>query len=327
PLSQEAHVSMDLDLAQTIIQFSHYVHLEQPDLIVVHGDRLESLACSIVGSFNHILSAHVEGGELSGTLDESIRHSISKLAHLHYVCHEGARDLLLQMGERAENIFVIGSSDIDVMLGKLPSLEEVNQHYYQLQKFKGEYAICIYHPVTSEILDLPKHIYEVLEGLKLAIEQTRPTSQNFVMIYPNNDLGSEIILNALQTLKDHAHFVSFPSMKFEYFLTLLKHAQFIVGNSSCGIREAGVYGVPCINIGTRQTNRSYAHHIINVEEEAHAIAAAIQKARNLKPHLVKSYHFGEGRSVQRFLQSLTPSLFDTPTQKYFAPMETLCQKS
>lgn len=318
---------MDLALAQTIVQFSHYVRSEQPDLIIIHGDRLESLACSIVGSFNHILSAHVEGGELSGTLDESIRHSISKLAHLHYVCHEGAKDLLLQMGERAENIFVIGSSDIDVMLGKLPHFEEVTQHYYQLQKFGGVYAIFIYHPVTSEILDLPKHIYEVLEGLKLAVEQARPALQNFVVIYPNNDLGSEIILNALQTLKTHPHFVSFPSMKFECFLTLLKHAQFIVGNSSCGIREAGVYGVPCINIGTRQTNRSDAQHIINVEEKSQAIAQAIQKARTLKSHLPRSHDFGKGKSVQRFLQSLTPSLFETPTQKYFTPLGALCQKS
>nr|CCF72445.1 UDP-N-acetylglucosamine 2-epimerase [Helicobacter bizzozeronii] len=305
--------SMDLALADTIAKFHDFIDHQRPDLIVFHGDRLETLACAIVGSFNSILSAHIEGGELSGTLDESIRHSVSKLAHLHFVCEERARQILLQMGERAENIFVIGSSDIDVMLGDLPSFSQVQARYSQIQAFKGQYAILIYHPVVSEIIDLPHTIYEILEGCKLATQK----GQNFVCIYPNNDLGSEAILNALATLKNDPHFVCFPSMKFEYFLTLLKNAQFIIGNSSAGIREAGVYGVPCLNLGSRQHKRSMASHITQVKEDRHAILEAILEVKN-KPRHKPGYHFGTGQSVAHFLNALSPTLFDTPTQKYFA---------
>ncbi|WP_104727846.1 UDP-N-acetylglucosamine 2-epimerase [Helicobacter felis] len=312
-LAKATPQEMDLALADTIKQFHHFVTLQRPDLIIFHGDRLETLACAIVGSFNSILSAHIEGGELSGTLDESIRHSVSKLAHLHFVCEERARQILLQMGERAENIFVIGSSDIDVMLGDLPSFPQVESRYSQIQAFKGEYAIFTYHSVISELIDLPHTIYEILEGCKLASQR----GQNFVCIYPNNDLGSETILNALETLKNIPNFVCFPSMKFEYFLTLLKNAQFIIGNSSAGIREAGVYGVPCLNLGSRQYKRAQASHIMQVREDRHAILEAILEVKN-KPRLEPAYHFGTGASVENFLNALTPALFDTPTQKYFA---------
>ncbi|WP_104748763.1 UDP-N-acetylglucosamine 2-epimerase [Helicobacter cetorum] len=306
----ENEIAMDLALANTIMQFSSFVAQEKPHLIIVHGDRIESLACAIVASFNNILCAHVEGGEISGTLDESIRHSISKLAHIHYVCNEKAQKNLVQMGEKSEHIFNIGSSDIDVMLGALPSFEETERYYYQIERFKKDYAILIYHSVVSEVENLSKHIFEVLEAIKAS-------KKNFVMIYPNNDLGSNIILKALETLKGHKNFVSFPSMRFEYFLTLLKNAEFIIGNSSCGIREAGVYGVPCINCGTRQNNRSQANHIINVKEDKDEILCAIDKAKDLKSVLEKSSHFGKGDSVKRFLKSLNLELFNTPTQKGF----------
>ncbi|WQT02414.1 UDP-N-acetylglucosamine 2-epimerase (hydrolyzing) [Helicobacter pylori] len=306
----ENEISMDLALANTIMQFSSFIVQEKPDLIIVHGDRLESLACAIVASFNNILCAHVEGGEVSGTLDESIRHSVSKLAHIHYVCNQQAEQNLIQMGEKMECIFNIGSSDIDAMLGDLPSFEEVERYYYQIKRFKKDYAILIYHPVVSEIIELPRHIFEVLEGVRASLK-------NFVVIYPNNDLGSNIILKALEGLKGDRHFISFPSMRFEYFLTLLKNAAFIIGNSSCGIREAGVYGVPCINCGTRQHNRSDADHIINIKEDKDEIVIAIKKAHRLKSVLKKSSHFGQGDSVKRFLASLTSELFDTPTQKSF----------
>ncbi len=307
----EDEIAMDLALATTITQFSSFMVQEKPSLIVVHGDRTESLACAIVASFNNILCAHVEGGEVSGTIDESIRHSVSKLAHIHYVCNVDAKLNLIQLGEKKERIFNIGSSDIDVMLGNLPSLEEVLEYYYQIKRFKNNYAILIYHPVVSEVPSLPKHIFEVLEAIKMS-------GKNFITIYPNNDLGSNIILKALETLSDNKErFVSFPSMRFEYFLTLLKNAEFIIGNSSCGIREAGVYGVPCVNLGTRQNNRSQASHIINARENKDEILCAIDKALKLKNTLKKNSHFGEGNSVKQFLASLNLELFDTPTQKSF----------
>ena len=120
------NVTMDVALAENVIQFSEYVKKIKPDLILVHGDRLEALAGAIVGAFNNIYVAHIEGGEISGTIDESIRHAISKLSHFHFVSNRKAKERLIQMGENWNNIYVTGSPDIDIMLSdSLPMLEDV----------------------------------------------------------------------------------------------------------------------------------------------------------------------------------------------------------
>src|SRR5205085_11819583 len=118
--------TMDLTLAKTIEGLSFYVKDCNPDMIVIHGDRVEALAGAIVGSLNNILVAHIEGGEVSGTIDELIRHAVSKLSHAHFVANDEARERLLQMGERDDSVFIIGSPDMDAMSSEtLPSFEEV----------------------------------------------------------------------------------------------------------------------------------------------------------------------------------------------------------
>ncbi|WP_088322772.1 UDP-N-acetylglucosamine 2-epimerase [Polaribacter tangerinus] len=122
--------TMDLTLAKTIEGFSSYVSTLKPDLIVIHGDRVEALAGAIVGSLNNILVAHIEGGEVSGTIDELIRHSVSKMSHLHFVSNESAKNRILQLGELDSSVAVIGSPDVDIMFSDaLPSLEEVKNYY------------------------------------------------------------------------------------------------------------------------------------------------------------------------------------------------------
>ena len=114
---------MDQSLGKTIIGFSDYIKQIKPDMIIIHGDRIEALAGAIVGSLNNILVGHIEGGEISGTIDELLRHSISKLSHIHFVSNEGAKKRLIQMGEISKNIFVTGSPDLDIMLSDdLPNL-------------------------------------------------------------------------------------------------------------------------------------------------------------------------------------------------------------
>ena len=130
--NQKIGDSMDVILAKTIIGFGNFVKKIKPDLIVIHGDRVETLASAIVGSLNNFKTAHIEGGEVSGTIDEILRHSISKLSHIHFVTNRTARDRLTQMGEIKENIFIIGSPDIDIIRSnKLPSLEESKKKYDQ----------------------------------------------------------------------------------------------------------------------------------------------------------------------------------------------------
>jgi UDP-N-acetylglucosamine 2-epimerase (hydrolysing) len=297
---------MDLVLANTIQGFGHYVREFPPDLIVIHGDRVEAMAGAIVGTLNNILVAHVEGGELSGTIDELIRHSISKLSHLHFVANEEARTRLRQMGESQDFVFVIGSPDIDVMLSEgLPSLEEARQHYGL--NF-AKYSIFLYHPVTTEPALLRRNIACITAAL-------RASGRQFLVIYPNNDSGSEVILEHILPLKEDSSFCVLPSLRFEYFLTFLKHADAIVGNSSAGIREAPVYGVPTINLGTRQLNRSRHSSIVNVPEDADALLRALA---DIAPRVPPSLHFGAGNSAVQFLARISrPDFWQTPKQKQF----------
>jgi len=140
--------TMDLTLAKTIEGLSSYVQEEKPDLIVVHGDRGEALAGAIVGALNNIIVAHIEGGEVSGTIDELIRHAVTKMSHVHFVSNDRAQNRLVQMGELADNIFMIGSPDVDIMFSdSLPSLEEVKE-YYEIPYER--YAMLMFHPVTTE---------------------------------------------------------------------------------------------------------------------------------------------------------------------------------
>jgi UDP-N-acetylglucosamine 2-epimerase (hydrolysing) len=300
--------TMDLTLAKSIEGISAMVKKIEPDMIVVHGDRVETLAGAIVGSLNNILVAHIEGGELSGTVDELIRHSVSKLSHIHFVANVEAKKRLIQMGELASSIYVIGSPDIDIMFSdNLPDLSTVKQYYeVKFQKF----AIAMFHPVTTEV----KHIKEYTDNF---ISALRNSNKNYVLIYPNNDLGSDEIILKIKSLKNNDQFRIIPSLRFEYFLSLLKNADFIIGNSSAGVREAPYYEVPSINIGSRQNNRSSNSKIINCGYTETEILQAISKIDTVSFHSENSY-FGNGKSSEKFLQTLrSKKVWETEHQKQF----------
>ena len=302
---------MDLALANTIQGLGHYVREFPTDLIVVHGDRIEALAGAIVGALQNVLVAHIEGGEVSGTVDELLRHSISKLSHLHFVANQEARDRLVQMGEQPDTVFVIGSPDIDVMLStSLPSLDEVKAHY---EIAFDDYYIFMYHPVTTELAGLEERAHSMWEALLAS-------NRNFVVIHPNNDSGSEILRREMSQQSGNPRFRCLPSMRFESFLTLLKHSQAIIGNSSAGIREAPVYGVPTINVGTRQLNRFTYASILSVPDDPTAILNAL---RNTPGRFAPSSYFGDGKSAERFMDSLRKdALWRTLKQKQFRDLSS-----
>lgn len=286
--------TMDLTLAKTIEGLSAYVKVSTPDLIILHGDRVEALAGAIVGSLNNILVAHIEGGEVSGTIDELIRHATSKMSHVHFVSNTEAKNRLIQMGELEESIFTIGSPDIDMMFSdNLPDLETV-KNYYEI--YFDQYAIVMFHPVTTEI----NYMKEYAKNFVSAILND---THNYVVIFPNNDLGNYFILEEYKKLRLNSRFRVFPSVRFEYFLTLLKNAQFIIGNSSAGIREAPYYGIPIINIGTRQQNRAVNADIINVDYSEESIVNSLKIIDSHQIQKVES-DFGKGNSTELFFSVL-----------------------
>jgi len=310
--NQKNNDSMDLVLSKTIVGFKRTVTKIRPDLIVIHGDRIETLACAIVGSLNNYRTAHIEGGEVSGTVDEILRHSISKLAHVHFVTNKRAKKRLIQMGEFKNNIFVIGSPDIDIINSKnLPLQKDVSKRYNI--KFEN-YGIGILHPLTTKIENLRSETLSFLNAIK-------KSKKNFVLIYPNNDHGSNIILKEYKKIK--SKFIRIlPSMRFEYYLVLLKNSKLILGNSSSGIMEAPYYGIPTINIGDRQKNRSKLKTIEHCRFNEKKILSLINKMfLKTRRHKLKS-EFGKGKSFEIFYKILrSKNIWEIDTQKHFQDMK------
>ncbi len=283
------------DLGNVICDLTGYVQKINPDMIVVHGDRIDALAGAVVGALNNIKVAHIEGGEVSGTIDESIRHAISKFAHVHLVSNDEAKKRLIQLGEDEKYIYIIGSPDIDLMLSdKLPSLESAKERYdIPFEK----YGIVMYHPVTTEFEHLNENIKNTVDALEKINKQC-------IVIYPNNDLGYELILSEYKRLEKNDNFRLFPSLRFEYFLTLLKNADFMLGNSSAGIREAAIYGIPAIDLGNRQSGRyniQASRNIQHCDEKRDLIIEAISK---IDEHRIFSKLFGDGKSTEHFYDML-----------------------
>jgi UDP-N-acetylglucosamine 2-epimerase (hydrolysing) len=281
--NQNLNDSMDIILSKTIKGFSKFIEKEKPDLVVVHGDRVEPLGCAIVCTLNNILLAHVEGGEVSGTVDEMLRHSISKLSHLHFVSNAQAKKRLIQMGE--------------------------DKKRYDIS-FKN-YGLIIFHPVTTDIKNLN---YQV----RILSKAVKKTNKQYVVIYPNNDLGANIILSNFKKYFNNKNFKILPSMRFEYFLTLLNNAKVIIGNSSAAIREAPFFGIPSINLGSRQYKRSKQLSIINMDFNEKEIFNKLNYFFSSTKKFKKSREFGDGKSSKRFVQIiLNKKFYNTKKQKHF----------
>jgi UDP-N-acetylglucosamine 2-epimerase (hydrolysing) len=305
--NQDGNESQDLILANTVIGFSKFVQKHQPDLVIVHGDRIEALACAIVCATNYIRCAHIEGGEISGTIDEILRHCNTKLASFHFVSSEKAAERVARLGEPKDKIYVIGSPELDFHLRSSGvQIGEVCAHYSI--PFK-DFGICTFHPVTSEQDTMAKQARSFFEALNIS-------GRSFVVILPNNDPGAEIIFSEIEQLpKDR--FRVLPSMRFAHFSELMKNAACIVGNSSAGVREAPFLCVPSLDVGTRQNRRAASNSITNVKADDQSSILNFLKNEWGKRY-PKCKEFGQGSAAERFVQLLHSDTFwQTDLQKTF----------
>ena len=305
--NQTKNMRMDEILMSTMRGFSPFLIRYNPDLVIVHGDRIEPLACALSSLLNNFLVAHIEGGEVSGTVDEMLRHSISKISHLHLVSNKTARKRLIQMGENKKYIFEVGSPDVDLILSdSLPKLDSARKRY---NISFGKFSIVIIHPVTTNLKNLKRESEIFFSALV-------KTNLNYIVLFPNNDLGSEMILKEIHKLKSNNRFKIFPSIRFEYYLTLLKNSQFIIGNSSSGIMEAPYYGVTTINIGNRQSNRLKTKLIKNISFNEKKIIKMVDQVKNRK--IIKRKFFGDGNSAEKIEKLLLSNkIWNVNKQKSF----------
>lgn len=306
-INQRAGDPQDHVLAKTVTGFSDFVAEYKPDLIVIHGDRIEALACALVAATNYIRSAHIEGGEVSGTIDEIFRHCNSKLASHHFVSSQDARKRVMAMGEPDASIHVIGSPELDFHSGPSGVTMDDVRARYELPD--GPFGIVVFHPVTSEAASMGQQARDLFASLDAS-------GKNFVVIAPNNDPGSDDIFAVLDGLpKDR--FRILPSMRFAHFSELMKNAAAMIGNSSAGVREAPFLGTPSLDIGTRQTNRAEAPSLQSVAAADSAGIAAFLDTQ-WGERYPRHDAFGQGDAAARFADIMDdPTFWESALQKRF----------
>ncbi len=306
-LNQSENDSQDMVLSKTISGFSDYLKEYSPDLVVIHGDRVEAIAAALVCAINDIRSVHIEGGEVSGNVDELYRHCNTKLCTTHFVSSEAAKTRVVNMGEDPKRVFILGSPELDTHLESSKiSLNKVKD-YYEIKW--DDYGIIIFHPVTSdfETMDLQTKTF-----FDLMIK----SNKKFVVILPNNDPGCEIIFETISNLPT-SNFKVIPSMRFNYFSKLLQCSSALLGNSSTGVREAPFLGIPSLDVGTRQTNRSYAESVTWSDARDDEKISTFLKEEWGKEY-PSDHSFGAGNSSQKFNEIInSKTIWNLPIQKNF----------
>ncbi len=262
-----------------IIELATIFENLKPDVVLTVADRYETLATAVAASYMNIPLAHTQGGEVTGSIDESVRHAITKLAHIHFPTTELSAKRLIQMGEDSTNIFIVGCPSIDA-IQYLPLT--IHPEFVSTYARKGvgssidfsqPYLLVLQHPVTTEFGHGTEQINETLEAIS---QINMPT----VWLWPNIDAGSDDISKAIRTFREsgraqHIHFyINFPV---EDYAILLNNCACIIGNSSSGIREGSFLGVPAVNIGTRQSGRERGANVMDVNYNRTEIYDAIRK--------------------------------------------------
>ena len=267
-----------------ILELSTVFDNLKPDVVVTIADRFETMATAIAATYMNIPLVHIQGGEVTGNIDEKVRHAITKLADYHFVASEGAKERVLKMGENTDSVFNTGCPSIDI--AKIV-LEKPSLNFDPYQKYGGVgtfpnlengYIVVMQHPVTTEYQDSRNHINETLYAIQ---NITLPV----LWFWPNVDAGADGTSTGIRAYREkykpeNIHF--FKNMEGEDFLRLLINSSCLIGNSSVGIRECAYLGVPVVNIGTRQNKRERGNNVIDVNYDKNEIKTAILIAINNK---------------------------------------------
>lgn len=283
-----------------ILELSTVFDNLRPDIVVTVADRFETMATAIAASYMNIPLAHIQGGEVTGNIDEKVRHSITKLSDYHFVASEGAKERVIKLGEDPEMVFNTGCPSIDLAEGVINTTSLPFNPY---EKYGGVgahpdlsngYLVVMQHPVTNEYQDSRKHVEATLEAIH---KLQKPT----LWFWPNVDAGADGTSTGIRAFREkhqlpNVHF--FKNMEGKDFLQLLKHSDCLIGNSSVGIRECAYLGVPVVNIGSRQNKRDRGNNVIDVEYCQEKIETAILKSHE-RGAIESSFLYGNGKAGQK----------------------------
>lgn len=297
--------------AETIRGVSEYLTREKPDFLITIADRFETIGAAIAASYSNVSTIHFQGGELTGNIDEKVRHAVTKLSDFHFVSNSQAARRLTRMGENPLNIFNYGCPSIDLVANR----QEININILEKHintagvgdklNLKDEYLVMLLHPETEEVGENINNItslLNVLEILKIPV----------VIFWPNLDLDSAEISGILRRFRENNTSIKkrfIKNLESDYFLQLIKNSKCFVGNSSAGLREAGYLAVPVVNIGDRQRGRDRGENVIDVDWRQSDIVKAIKT--QCERSYVSQKIYGDGNSSKKIIRkiaSLKPTI-------------------
>lgn len=275
-----------------------------PDLVIVIGDRFEVMATAISASYMNIPIAHTMGGEVSGTIDESLRHAITKLSHIHFPATKKSAKRIEKLGEISKNIFCVGCPRIDYVKSVLLQRKPISEKIFSTgvgNKFNlsENFIICSFHPVTTEFSDVKNQVRIILDVLD-------QFNINSIILWPNADAGSSEIATEIRKYRENNKLQKsyfFKNLPTDIYIRLLDKCSAIVGNSSSGIREGSYIGVPCVNVGTRQNFREKDINVVDVNFQYEDIRRALKSQVNIRKYK-KGNLYGDGNAAKKIIKVL-----------------------
>jgi UDP-hydrolysing UDP-N-acetyl-D-glucosamine 2-epimerase len=277
----------------------------RPDIVLTVGDRFETMATTLSAAYMNIPIAHTMGGEVSGTIDESIRHAVTKFAHIHFPASDDARERILKLGEREADVYLVGCPRVDLVARILASDPAsalaglFEQGVGDALDLERPFVLVSQHPVTTEYGEGEKQIMTTLEAI-------RTIGIPAIVLWPNADAGSEDVARGIRKwrergLSKNMHF--FKNLPTATYIHLMARAACLVGNSSSGVREGAFIGTPVVNIGSRQDGRRRGHNVIDVPHDGAAIMAAM-KSQVEHGRYERDPIYGDGKAGDRIAQIL-----------------------
>jgi UDP-hydrolysing UDP-N-acetyl-D-glucosamine 2-epimerase len=302
----ETPVTMAKSTGLGLLELPTLFELLKPDVVITVGDRFETMATAVAGAYMNIPLAHTMGGEVTGTIDESIRHAITKLAHVHFPANKQAAERILRLGEDPAAVHVVGCPRMDLVAEVTANGSvEIDAGWLEREGVGGhlhidqKYLLVSQHPVTTEYGRAEEQITETLLALK---DLAMPT----IMLWPNVDAGSEDIARGMRKFREHHQldFIRFyKNFPVETYLRLMQGAACLVGNSSSSIREGAFLGTPAVNIGTRQDGRERGPNVIDAPHDRQVIAEAVRRQVEHGPY-PSAHIYGDGKAGARIAEVL-----------------------
>ncbi len=288
----------------SIIELSTFFENNRPDAVIVIADRFENLSVAISASYLNIPLIHIQGGEVTGSIDEKVRHAITKLSNIHFVATKRSKDFLTKMGENKKNVFLTGCPSIDIAYrskSKLPKdFFKKNSGVGNVPKYNEKYIVVMHHPETTKFDETYDQIRKTINAI------IRIKDVKVVWLWPNIDAGSDIISNQLRIIREKKLMTNisfFKNFSPEDYIKLIYNSECLVGNSSSGIRESSFLSIPVVNIGFRQNNRERGFNVLDVGHDEDKIFNAIIRQMKRKK-IRKSFIYGDGFAHKKIVKIL-----------------------